>query len=83
MTLYELKAVNGTYNVTVPENETKPSILLKSIPCSLQVMDGKYCVGEELIGKVVALSEEGEAIIDGEFESLQFSDFKIRLLDES
>jgi len=78
--VYDISGVSGAYEIALPQIEDIFLPLGDEIPMSFEMLDGKYCSGEKVPGRILQLAERS-AIFSSPAELTELSNLKIILND--
>jgi len=78
VTVYELLGIGGTHNLVLPARNEELRSLVREIPITIDVVEGKHVEGESIEGKLVALSM-GEAVISAAKPVERLANLRLRL----
>jgi adenylate cyclase len=62
VTVYELLGIGGKHDLVLPARSEELRSLIREIPITIDIIEGKHLAGEPIEGKLVALSM-GEAVV--------------------
>jgi adenylate cyclase len=78
VTVYELLGIGGKHDLVLPARNEELRSLVREIPVTLEVIEGKHMGGESIEGKLVALSMD-EAVISAAKPVEQLANLRLRL----
>ncbi len=76
--VYELLGIGGKHDLVLPARSEELRLLVREIPITIEVIEGKHVGGESIEGKLVALSM-GEAVISAAKPVERLSNLRLRL----
>jgi class 3 adenylate cyclase len=78
VTVYELLGIGGTHQILLPERSEELRPLVREIPITVEVLEGKHVAGGAAEGKLVALSM-AEATISAARKLERLANLRLRL----
>ncbi|HJS75578.1 MAG TPA: adenylate/guanylate cyclase domain-containing protein, partial [Vicinamibacteria bacterium] len=78
VTVYELLGIGGTHQILLPERSEELRRLVREIPITVEVLEGKHVAGDAAEGKLIALSM-AEATITATRNLERLANLRLRL----